>query len=261
LTTRAGNREILCRMLRDGTAPLQNREAFAFFDGIVGHGAAVYHTAGALGKSERIWILAKLPGCIRVAGNDITEKYLLLSNSHDGSSAVQVKFTPVRVVCQNTLMMALDDGPTLRVLHDRALHAHLDIVPEILGIINEEYRWIEETFVQMAARRMDLEEVCSYFRRVLPGPRDPADEEAREAVQHKRTELERFLDAGCGNDLVGARGTLWGAYNAVTEYVDHHSRKWKSPAGRLKSVCFGDGYRLKVRAFDVAQEILAGRLN
>jgi len=227
----------------------------------VGSGAAVYHTAGALGNSERVWILAKLPGEIRVVGNDIADKYLLLSNSHDGSSAVQVKFTPVRVVCQNTLMMALDHGPTLRVIHDRAMHKRLDDTPRMLGIINDEYGRIEEAFARMATVQINTKGLVSYLARVLPGSADPRDDGAPEQTPHKRTELERFFESGCGSDLPGVRGTLWGAYNAVTEYVDHFSRKWRSPDGRLKSVCFGGGYQLKVRAFAVAQDILAGKLN
>jgi phage/plasmid-like protein (TIGR03299 family) len=106
--------------------PLQNVEAFEFFDPILGEGAATYETAGALGKGERVWILARLSGDFNVAGGDVIRRYLLLSNSHDGTSSLQVKITPVRVVCNNTLTLALSQGGTLRVRHDRDVKTALE---------------------------------------------------------------------------------------------------------------------------------------
>jgi phage/plasmid-like protein (TIGR03299 family) len=114
---------------------LQNREAFNFFDQIAGEGRAICHTAGALGDGERIWILAKLPDDIVVAGRDRVEKFLLLSNSHDGESAVPVKFTPIRVACRNTLTQALSRGFTHTARHDRDLWGALRGVQEATGLI------------------------------------------------------------------------------------------------------------------------------
>lgn len=118
---------------RDYT-PLQNREAFDWFDPIADGAKAIYHTAGALGDGERVWILAKLPDAIQVIGDDIADKFLLLSNSHDGSSSVQVKFTPIRVECQNTLTMALSQGRSLRIAHTPSLPPRKAAARDSLGI-------------------------------------------------------------------------------------------------------------------------------
>jgi len=234
--------------------PLQNRDAFSFFDEIVGSGANIYHTAGALGKGERVWILAKLPGYIRVVGDDITDKYLLLSNSHDGHSSVQVKFTPIRVVCQNTLTMALSQGPTVRVVHTKDVHKHLRQAMQILGIINRRFDELGEAFQNMAKVQMTEERSQSYFNLVFPNPRDPEDWEGTNQARQNRQWAHYFFENGEGNKEAGVRGTLWAAYNGVTEYIDHckKPKSKQSDDRRLNSIWFGEGYLVKARAFNVA---------
>ncbi len=147
--------------------PLQNREAFSFFDPIVGEKAAVYHTAGVLGNGERIWILAKLPEDIRVTDDDITNKFLLLSNSHDGTSAVQVKFTPIRVVCQNTLTQALKRGPTVWVAHTQNIHERLREAAEIFRDFG--------SFTHLH-RKYDLEQLAKARKIMEPKESETRDE-------------------------------------------------------------------------------------
>ena len=237
--------------------PLQNEDAFAFFDPIVGHHAAVYHTAGVLGNGERVWILAKLPESIRVIGDDITDKYLLLSNSHDGSSAVQVKFTPIRVVCQNTLTMALRQGPTVRVIHNSSMRDRLAQAEKLLGIVNSRYQQIEKAFQAMVTVQMDKLKLDAYLQTIFPDPLDPEDERAWKRIRSHRTWSEHYFADGRGNNQTGVKGTLWAAYNGVAEYVDYRLTGSGVSDRRLGSAWFGDGYSIKARAYDVAQRRLS----
>ncbi len=231
--------------------PLQNRNAFAWFDGIVGTGAAIYHTAGALGCGERIWILAKLPGEIRIVGDDVADKYLLLSNSHDGESSVQVKFTPIRVVCKNTLTMALGRGPTLRVSHIASLGKRMEQVKENLGIIGKGYETIQNQFQAMTRVQLNQGRLAEYLEQVIPEPQDKTDDRARKRVAEARRSSAVLFDSGRGNNLAGVKGTLWAGYNGVAEYIDFRPTK-QNPNQRLDSIWFGSGYLTKARAFKVA---------
>jgi phage/plasmid-like protein (TIGR03299 family) len=229
--------------------PLQNRDAFSFFDPIVGEDAAIYHAAGALGKGERIWVLAKLPDYIRVVGDDIAEKYLLLSNSHDGKSSVQIKFTPVRVVCQNTLTMALNDGnSSWRVVHHQGIHQRIKQAHEMLGLIKSKFNDLEASFKQMARVKMDKNRLTQYLAQVYP---DPKEENKIEMVRRDRGWSEYFFNEGRGNRMPGVAGTLWAAFNGVTEWLDHRKSR-QNENQRLNSVWLGESARIKNRAFEVA---------
>jgi phage/plasmid-like protein (TIGR03299 family) len=243
--------------------PLQNREAFGFFDSIVGSGAAIYHTAGALGKGERVWIMAKLPGDMRVVGDDILHKYLLLSNSHDGRSTVEIKFTPVRVVCQNTLMLALSVGSTLCIPHSEDIGERLVDTAALLRGIHLRFEDMENTFKAMSVRQVGKKDVHVYLNNVFPDPlrlnNDELYERMRAQAQIDRLVAERLFDQGKGNSSGPAKGTLWAAYNGVTEYLDHRRYNHLPMERRWQQLWFGLGCLEKQCAYRIARDVVHRR--
>ena len=260
-------------------APLQNRDAFAFFDGLVGGPEkAIYCTAGALGDGERVWILAKLPGEMVIASEDTVDKFLLLSTSHDGQSSIQIKFTPIRVVCQNTLTMALSKGPTIHVPHRKGAKAQLEWAAATLGVVGRRFTLLEQDFKAMAKRSMERKSLETYLDQVLPLPtghegrqgiflgdqpmlQDPKVRERQlNRIMLQRSAVLLLWDQGVGSALPVVRHTLWAAYNAVTEMVDHYSRQERMTiddrSRHLNGAWFKDGYLLKARAYRAALDIL-----
>jgi len=237
---------------RDYT-PMQNHEAFQFFDPIVGEGAAIYHTAGALDEGRRIWLLAKLPSDIEVAAGDITHKYLLLSNSHDGTGSVQIKFTPTRVVCHNTLTMALQEGESaIRVPHTRDINERLKAARENLHLINTKYEEIERVMTDMARVMMEGR-LANYLKLVFPDPPSSKDRREFERMEEQRRRAAVLFTKGKGNDLKGVAGSLWAAYNGITEMIDH-GRNRRTPEQHLEHIWFGGGCNVKIRAYEVAKQ-------
>lgn len=239
--------------------PVQNQQAFEFLDAIVADGGLRYHTAGALGHGERVWMLAKLPDHIRVnRTDDIAEKFLLLSNSHDGTSALRVHFTPVRVVCSNTLAIAAQSGrgQGVSIIHRGDLRAKVRQAREVLGLAHRFYETIEPQINRLASHSPQVQQLAAYFQQVYPdSPNGPS---AR--TTNVRQELLRLFEQGRGHDLPGIRHTTWAAFNAVTEFVDHHrATRGRSPqeraSHRLESAWFGSGAKLKERAWWLALQM------
>ncbi len=245
-------------IVSDAYTPVQNRDAFVFLDSIVGEGAAVYHTAGALGNGERVWMLVKLPGHLTVIGDDIADKYLLLANDHRGEGSVQVKFTPIRVVCNNTLTLALKGGSLIRVRHFHNARERLEEAKEKLGIIDQRFDEIGEAFRAMLKVQMDRQGLHDYLGAVFPMP-EKATPKQKERINSDRALAEHLFSEGEGDKARGVNGTLWAAFNGVTELIDHREMPNLSAERRLASVWFGAGAAVKARAYGYAVDLTQGR--
>ncbi len=248
--------------------PVQNREAFGFLDSLVGDHDLLYETAGALGRGERVWMMARLPRELRVAGtDDVTTPYLLLTNWHDGFGSLRCFFTGVRVVCQNTLNMASSEkaiASGIAIRHTGDLSTKIEEARRVLGIAAKFFDRAEQDINRLAGARITHRQAVAYFEEIFPDPEDRAKSKvAARNAEETRTELSRLFEHGAGADLRGVRHTYWTAYNAVTEYVDHTVKAktkeltHEERESRLASIWFGSGASLKGKAWEHAMAAVA----
>jgi phage/plasmid-like protein (TIGR03299 family) len=238
--------------------PLQNTEAFKFFDPFVDANEAMIDSAGSLRKGSDIWVLARLNRApIDIGPGDSVEKYLLLSNSHRGGISVRVGFTPIRVVCANTLAMATNDkrSSLIRVIHGRQMKENLDKVQEVVNAANAQFEATAEQYRYLASKQIVQEDLKRFVKVIFVQP--GLDTQRRQAREDKMIEtITRLFETGKGHDLKSAKGTYWGAYNAATEYLAHE--RTKDDDKRLHNLWFGSGNELNKTAFKTAMAMAAG---
>jgi phage/plasmid-like protein (TIGR03299 family) len=232
---------------------VQNVAAFSFFDAIVDKDEAIYHSAGALGNGETIWIMAKMPPhvCIKVGKDDLTEMYVLLYNSHAGNGSIIACLTPVRVVCQNTLLAAI--GSTkhkVMIRHTSSAEQKLKEAHKLLGMSNQYREELQAAFNSMAARKINPEDAEQFFLQLYPKTEGNENETAGSKI---RREMLECFECAPGHDLKTANGTLFGLYNAVTYHLDHY-KEFKAEDARLKSMWLGGGAETRQKAFNLAVE-------
>ncbi len=257
---RTDTEEIIGSVGEDYT-PFANRDAFRFFDEIVGERLAVYHTAGVIGAGEKVWILAKLPESILVAGSDLHERYVALLSSHDGSLSVHILPTTVRVVCENTFNASLAgfgrDSRGMVIPHMPNIHARVDEVRRKLEVVKEEGTRLSDFLQGLSERDFTQKDVDAVVMKLLPPTLSEVEAHAPAPARLAgRLKLSELYESSPGNDLPGIRGTALAMKNAVEDFVDHYKR-FQSPDTKLASVWFGPGRKIKERA----SSVLAGMLN
>jgi phage/plasmid-like protein (TIGR03299 family) len=249
-------------VVRSRYEPLQNKDALAWLDSLVPNGVQ-FHTLGALFGGRKIWALMKLPETIKVIGTDIVEQYLLFTNAHDGSQTVKLAYTPIRVVCNNTLQQA--EFSVQKYLfsckHTQSMPTKLTKAKDLFLDLSKQRKDFET-----AAQRMVLtplskqDDVDRFLYSVLGYGKEYAEntiEDISTRAKNTVIQIKDLAEQGKGTDIVGVRGSLWGYYNAVTEYADYFATvKHDDPNIRLDSMWFGTLGKMKESAWNNAQALL-----
>lgn len=245
---RTDNKDVL-GIVGSSYTPCQNRDAFAFFDGVFGKDKARYECAGVLGKGERIWLLARLPGNFQIGKDDVVNKFLLLTNSHDGSELIRARFTPIRVVCQNTLNAALrEKSQEVGVMHLADVRTKLELAGKLLKNAGIYFRETEDTFRLFAKFKLNDKTRAQYFAQAITG--NPDTKDLAPAIKTRVEDCNRLAETGQGVKLQSVRGTMWGAYNALVEHLDH-----ERTTDNIKYIANGTGAIIKSRAFTLARDL------
>lgn len=239
-----------------GYHAVQNKDAFAFFQPVVESGKVEIETAGSLREGRRVWMLAKVKGCdADVVAGDQVKGYFLLANSHDGTITLRLGFTGTRVVCSNTMAMALGkgNGKMLRIRHTKGAEEAMQQLHSIIDWSQQEFAASVEQMRSLANKGVTEATLRAYVRKVFQKTvEDKTVAEEEEEVKFERLEnnIIPLFEKGRGNDLPGVKGTMWAAYNAVSEYLTWN--RGRSASNRMDSLWFGEGQKVNQKAFQLA---------
>lgn len=230
-----------------GWNPVQNSEAFDFFEEFCRAGKMSMHTAGSLFDGKKVWALAKVSSDFELFGGDKVEGYLLFSNPHQFGQCIDVRFTPIRVVCNNTLTLSLSKEVqnAVKMNHSRVFNP--EMVKDALGLASEQMQDYKEAAEVLGKARMNDNNFKLFLNKVL-APNSKIDEGKLSQNAKKVYEL---LETQPGSEY--APGTYWSGFNALTYWMDH--KQGRSADARLNNIWFGYGRKTKIDALKTALEM------
>lgn len=249
-----------------GYTPFQNEQVMSFFKKFTDGGNMTMETAGSLKRGKEIWGLAKLKEGFRLVGDDEVQGYLLLNNSHQVGKAMTIMFTPIRVVCNNTLTQALNDAGSqnrFRVLHLQMFDEEvMRAAEEALGLSETRMNTFKEQAEFLASKKVRPHDIDNFIAELFQPTTliERAKAEKPEQLPPLRDEFKRnalavseAFEISPGSTMRSAKGTWWGALNAVTYVVDHPQRSTQEGSA-LYSAWFGSGANMKRKALTKAIE-------
>lgn len=248
----------------EGYVPFQNAEVMDFFKKFTDAGHMTMETAGSLKEGKDVWGLAKLTDKFQLAGDDEVKGYLLLNNSHQVGKAMTIMFTPIRVVCNNTLTQAMNiEGNRFRVLHLQMFDEEIQkAAEEALGISGQQMVQFKEQSEFLASKRAKDFDVDNFIAELFQPQLliERAKDSNNDNLPPLRDEFKRTAElvndalvTSPGATMKSAKGTWWGALNAVTYVVDHQKRS-QAEGNALHSAWFGSGANTKRKALSKALE-------
>src|SRR5665213_870741 len=233
--------------------PLQNADALEFFRPFQESGLCSFETAGSLKSGQKIWIMASLNNAeMEIVKGDVVRKYLLLSNGHDGKMGIRVGFTPVRVVCANTLPSAHNAGESklFRVFHSSKTIENLETLRETINAANATFEATAEQYRHLATRGVNAGDVARYVDLVFYNGKQAETDREKIARETLNENINRLFEVGHGNDLANVRGTYWALYNGVTQYLSYE--QGRSDDSRLDSLWYGANKDMNKTALEQA---------
>ena len=233
--------------------PLQNVDAFDWFQPFIDAGECALHTAGSLHEGQKVWVLAQLnrDNSEIVRGDEVC-KFILLSNSHDGTTAIRVGYTPIRVVCANTLAWAHSNrnSQLIRIRHTRSSKSNLENVRDIMDNINAGFEATADQFRFLASKNFNQGDVRRYVKTMLD-IEGTVDDDIKTRTRNIMDDILTRIE-GPKQSATGVRGTWWAAYNGFNEYLNY--AKGRTEDNRLDSLWFGLNANDNIKALTKAVE-------
>ena len=224
--------------------PVQNETAFEFFNDFINAGEMKMETAGSLYNGKKVWALAKTTEKFEIFNGDLVESYLLFCNPHQYGKSIEIRFVDTRVVCNNTLSVAMSESSKKALSLTHRCEFNSDEVKAMMDISAEKLQSYKEIAMFLGSKKAKPEAVIEYFNNVFPiGGKNPTRERSRNS--QIATEI---LHTQPGAEF--AEGTWWQPFNAVTFMTDHIVGR--SQSARLDSAWFGGNAKLKQRALETA---------